>query len=148
MRVMAIIILVAIIVWLFLIGDFSQERKVIFSKEAPAPIGPYSQGIKIGNTLYVSGQIALNQDVLDTSSIEKETEIALKNIQHIVEAAEMKMQDVSKCTIYLSDLKMYKRVNEVYAGFFKENPPARETVEVRALPKGAHVEISAVALGN
>ncbi len=125
----------------------SKNRKeVILTKLAPAPIGPYSQAIKTGGTLYVSGQVGLKPDgTFDTTSIENESTQALNNIKAIVEAGGMSMDDVSKATIYLTDIKNFAKVNEVYKNYFKLNPPARETVEVKALPKGAHVEISVIA---
>lgn len=135
---------------LFLHCPFSQAQKqVIFTEKAPKPIGPYSQAISNGNTLYVSGQIALRTDgSLDTSSIENETTLVLTNLKAILDAAKMEMKHVLKCTIYVTDLNNFKRINDVYATFFASDPPARETVEVRALPKGAHIEISAIAKGK
>ncbi|MBL7918887.1 MAG: hypothetical protein JNJ40_01155 [Bacteroidia bacterium] len=122
------------------------HKEVIFTKLAPAPIGPYSQGIKSGGTLYVAGQIGLKVDgTYDSTSIENETTQTLNNIKAIVEAAGMTMNNVCKTTIYTTDLKNFSKINEVYKTYFKLNPPARETVEVKALPKGAHVEISVVA---
>ncbi|MDP1799727.1 MAG: Rid family detoxifying hydrolase [Bacteroidota bacterium] len=125
----------------------SKDRKeVILTKLAPSPIGPYSQAIKTGGTLYVSGQVGLKPDgTFDTTSIENESTQALNNIKAIVEAAGMSLDDVSKATIYLTDIKNFAKVNDVYKSYFKLNPPARETVEVKALPKGAHVEISVIA---
>jgi len=122
-------------------------KKVIFTEKAPKPIGPYSQGILTGNTLFVSGQIGLNTDgVLDTSSIENETKQVLTNINAILDAAKMDLSDITKTTIYLKDLKDFKAVNEFYGKWFRENPPARETVQVSALPKGARIEISVIAV--
>lgn len=140
-----IIIACAAIVLVF--AFTSKDRKeVIFTKLAPAPIGPYSQAIKMGGTLYVSGQVGLKPDgTFDTTSIENESTQALNNIKAIVEASGMSMDDVSKATIYLTDIKNFAKVNEVYKSYFKLNPPARETVEVKGLPKGAHVEISVIA---
>jgi 2-iminobutanoate/2-iminopropanoate deaminase len=120
----------------------------IYTELAPKPIGPYSQAIKCGDLLFVSGQIALVNGVLDSSSIERETELSLNAIKSLVQEADLKMEDVSKCTIYMTDLTQFEKMNKVYASFFKENPPARECVEVRALPKGAHVEISAMAVSR
>jgi len=135
---------------LFLHCHFSQAQKqVIFTEKAPKPIGPYSQAISNGNTLYISGQIALRTDgSLDTSSIENETTLVMTNLKAILEAAKLEMKHVLKCTIYVTDLKNFKRINDVYATFFTSDPPARETVEVRALPKGVHIEISAIAKGK
>lgn len=132
-------------VCLFAFSDH-KERRVVFSSKAPAPIGPYSQGIKAGGTLYVSGQIALRTDgTLDTSSIDNECRQVLENIKAVLEAGGKNLKDVSKSTIYLTDLKAFGKVNEVYQAFFPTDPPARETVEVRHLPKGAHLEISVIA---
>jgi 2-iminobutanoate/2-iminopropanoate deaminase len=129
---------------------FSQQkpsRETILTKNAPPPIGPYSQAIKIDNALYVSGQIALSPDgIADTSSIENECLQAMKNVKAIVEAGGFHMNQVAKATIYVTDLKNFKKINEVYATFFPSNPPARETVQVSALPKNMHLEISVIAV--
>lgn len=140
-------IIIACVAVVLVFAFTSKDRKeVILTKLAPAPIGPYSQAIKTGGTLYVSGQVGLKPDgTFDTTSIENESTQALNNIKAIVEAAGMSMDDVSKATIYLTDIKNFAKVNEVYKTYFKLNPPARETVEVKALPKGANVEISVVA---
>ncbi|HEY4800075.1 MAG TPA: RidA family protein [Bacteroidia bacterium] len=123
-------------------------RKIILTKNAPQPIGPYSQAIMHGNSLYVSGQIAINPSSgqLDLSSIENETHLVMENLKAIVEAAEMSMSNVVKATIFLSDMKNFSKVNEVYGSYFNENPPARETVQVSALPKNVNVEISVIAI--
>lgn len=132
---------------LLLQSHFSHAQKqVIFTEKAPKPIGPYSQAISNGNTIYVSGQIALRTDgTMDTSNIENETTQVMANLKAILEAANMEFENVLKCTIYVTDLKNFKRINDIYATYFTSDPPARETVEVRALPKGAHIEISAIA---
>ncbi len=139
--------LIAILILLLLFAFSGNTKKeVVFTKNAPAPIGPYSQAIKSGSTLFVSGQIALRPDgTLDTSSIENECKQSLDNIKAIVEAAGKKMSDVTKSTIYTTDLKKFSRINEVYKTYFISYPPARETVQVSALPKGVHVEISVIA---
>lgn len=135
----------AILLCLFAFSD-DNTRHVIFTAKAPAPIGPYSQAIRSNGTLYVSGQIAIKPDGgLDTSSIENECNQVLNNIKAIVEAGGKNLHDVSKTTIYLTDLKNFTKVNEVYEYFFLSEPPARETVEVKALPKGARIEISVIA---
>lgn len=96
--------------------------------------------------LYVSGQIGFNAEgKIDSSSIETECKQVMENIKAIVEAAGLKMNDIAKATIYTTDLKNFERINVVYKTYFTTNPPARETVEVSALPKGAHVEISVIA---
>jgi 2-iminobutanoate/2-iminopropanoate deaminase len=122
-------------------------KEIIYTDKAPAPIATYSQAVKAGNTLYVSGQIALYPDGrLDTGSIASECMQALNNIKAIVEAAGMELGDVSKCTIYLRDLKNFEEIDQIYGSYFPVNPPARETVQVEALPKGARIEISAIAV--
>jgi len=125
---------------------YSQKKQVIFTDKAPKPIGPYSQAIKTGNTLYVAGQIGLNVDgKLDSTSIENETTQTLSNIKTILEAAGMTFKNVVKVTIYVTDLGNFKKINDIYATYFSAEPPARETIEVKALPKGAHIEISVIA---
>jgi 2-iminobutanoate/2-iminopropanoate deaminase len=130
--------------------SYSQENKsvVIFTSKAPKPIGPYSQGILSGNTLYISGQIAIIPETgkIDTSSVEVETQLTLKNIGEILFAAGMTYKNVVKVTIYTTDIKNFAIINKVYSGFFIDNPPARETIQVSALPAKAHIEISAVAI--
>jgi len=115
---------------------------------APAAIGPYSQGILVGNTLYCSGQIAIDLETgsMVTSGIEAETERVLDNLGAVLRAARMDYKNVVRCTVYLTDINDYAQVNEVYARYFSEAPPAREAVEVSALPRGARVEISCVAV--
>ena len=121
-------------------------KKIIYTDKAPAPIGPYNQAILTGNTLYTSGQIAINplsgELVLD--SIEAETVQVMENIKAIITQAGYEMSMVIKCTIFLKDMSDFANVNKVYGEYFTENPPARETVAVLGLPKGARVEISAV----
>ena len=122
-------------------------KKIIHSDSAPAPIGPYSQAVQFGNTLYVSGQIPLDEESgsLISESIEAETEQVMKNIGFILSACGLTFDHVLKCSIFVSDMNNFSRINEVYGTYFKENPPARETVEVSALPKGVNVEISCIA---
>jgi 2-iminobutanoate/2-iminopropanoate deaminase len=120
-------------------------KKVIFSEKAPTPIGPYSQAIQFGNELFVSGQIALKNGVMIQDNIQNETHQVMKNLQAILEAAEMTFDNIVKCTIFVKDLNNFQAINEVYGTYFEANPPARETVEVSRLPKDANVEISCVA---
>ena len=139
-----IIVLISICA-IILAFKFKNKREIIFTNLAPKPIGPYSQAIKIGGTLYVSGQIGLKTDgTLDSVSIESESKQVLENIKAIVEAADMKMSDVSKATIYTTNIKYFSKINDVYKKFFATNYPARETIEVSALPKNAHIEISVI----
>jgi 2-iminobutanoate/2-iminopropanoate deaminase len=124
------------------------STKVILSKNAPSPIGPYSQAILKGDTLYASGQIAINpeNDALVLSSIPEETHQVMKNIEAVLKAAEMNFENIVKCSIFLSDMGNFSLVNEVYGSYFSSNFPARETVEVSCLPKNVNVEISFIAI--
>jgi len=125
----------------------TSSREIIFTKNAPPPIGPYSQAVKTGNTLYVAGQVGFTSDgKADTSSIEAECRQALENVKAIVEAGGMTMQNVTKSTLYVKDLKNFSKINEVYATYFPKDPPARETIGVASLPKGMHFEISVIAV--
>lgn len=125
-----------------------ENTKIIFTEKAPKPIGPYSQAVMRGNALFVSGQVAFipSTGELDTSSIENETKQVMENIKTIVEEAGMKMSDIVKSSIFLIDMNDFVRMNEVYAKYFPTNPPARETVQVSALPKKVNVEISVIAI--
>ena len=122
-------------------------KEVIYSASAPEPIGPYSQAILAGNTLYVSGQIPIDtaSGKVISGDISLETQQVMKNIQTILEAAGMSFSQVVKCSIFLNDMNNFPKVNEAYGQYFKANPPARETVEVSRLPKDVNVEISCIA---
>lgn len=122
-------------------------KKVIYTPHAPEPIGPYSQAILINDTLYVSGQIALDakSGQLVNQSLEEETNQVMKNLEAILLAAGSSFDQVIKCSIFLTDMSSFGEVNTIYGKSFVTNPPARETVEVSALPKGVRVEISCVA---
>lgn len=124
-------------------------KEVIYSSNAPEPIGPYSQAIKAGNMLFVSGQIAINKSSgeMITATIVEETEQVMKNLSEILLAANMDFSHVVKCTIFLKDMNNFPKVNEVYGRRFSSLPPARETVEVSRLPKDVNVEISCIAVG-
>jgi len=121
-------------------------KTVINSEKAPAPIGPYSQAVKAGDTLYISGQIALDQATgeLLTNSIEEETEQVMKNLNYVLEKAGMNMSNIVKCSIFITDMNNFAAINEVYGKYFTHDPPSRETVEVSGLPKGVNVEVSAI----
>lgn len=121
------------------------DKKIIFSEKAPAPIGPYSQAVKVGDMLFVSGQIAF--EVSQQNDVKLETEAVMKNLGHILEAAGLTFQNVVKSSIFLKNMDDFTMVNEVYGSFFPENPPARETVQVAKLPKDVNVEISVIAVG-
>jgi 2-iminobutanoate/2-iminopropanoate deaminase len=124
------------------------SKKVIYSPQAPEPIGPYSQAIQSGNILFVSGQIAIESSTgkMITEEIQAETKQVMANIHAILKVSEMDFSNVVKCSIFLTDMNNFPKVNEVYGQYFKENPPARETVEVSKLPKGVNVEISCIAV--
>ena len=124
------------------------SKTVVYSDKAPEPIGPYSQAIQVGNFLFVSGQIALQKSSgqLLTSNVEEETTQVMANVEEILKSAGMSFNNVVKTTIFLQDMGAFPRVNEVYGKYFKDAPPARETVEVSALPKGVNVEISCIAV--
>ena len=122
-------------------------KTIINTDKAPAPIGPYSQAVKLGNTLYISGQIAIDPKTGDlvNDSIESETRQVMMNLGAILHAAGLDFSHVVKCSIFVSDMNNFGKVNGIYGEFFTENPPARETVEVSALPKYVNVEISCIA---
>lgn len=121
--------------------------KIVNSKQAPAPIGPYNQAIEFNGLLFCSGQIAIHPETgeLVLSSIEEETHQVMKNIQAILLEAELSFDHIVKTTIFLSDMNLFATVNEIYASYFSGHFPARETVAVLGLPKGVHVEISVTA---
>lgn len=123
-------------------------KKIIKTQYAPAPIGPYNQAVQFGNTLFISGQIAINPEtnelILDT--IENETNQIMLNLKAILNAAEMTFENVVKTSIFLNDMHNFSKVNAVYGNYFnEETAPARETVQVSALPKFVNVEISMIA---
>jgi 2-iminobutanoate/2-iminopropanoate deaminase len=129
-------------------GKF-ENPEVISIAQAPKPIGPYSQAIRKGNCFFLSGQVGIDPRTgnLDTTDIATETKLAMQNIKTILESSRLTMNDIASTTIYLTDLNNFQTVNEAYAKFFGAGPyPARSTVEVSALPKGAHVEISVIAV--
>lgn len=123
-------------------------HQIIQTPNAPAPIGPYSQAILAQNTLYCSGQIAINPATgeLIQESIEAETHQVIKNLQAVLQAAEMDIHQVVKCSIFLSSMNLFQAVNAVYVEYFSASEPARETVAVAGLPKGVNVEISCIAV--
>jgi 2-iminobutanoate/2-iminopropanoate deaminase len=124
------------------------EKQVIQTSEAPAPIGPYSQAVKAGNTLFISGQIALipGKDQLANESIETEAEQVMKNLHVVLKAAGADFSHVAKTTIFLSSMDHFALVNEVYGRHVSAPYPARETVAVKGLPRGVNVEISMIAV--
>lgn len=123
-------------------------KTVVYSPEAPEPIGPYSQAIQAGNMLFISGQIAIERSSgnLVTNAIEPETKQVMRNLEAVLKAAGMDFSNVVKSTIFLKDMNNFPKVNEIYGQYFKQQPPARETVEVSRLPKDVNVEISCIAV--
>ena len=122
--------------------------KPISTKDAPAAIGPYSQGVRSGNLVFLSGQIPLDPATgqLVAGDIAAQTERVMKNLDAVLHAAGGEFSNVVRCTIYLTNLADFTVVNEIYGRAFPRNPPARATVQVAALPKGANVEIDAIAV--
>nr|WP_315146879.1 RidA family protein [uncultured Flavobacterium sp.] len=124
-------------------------KKIIFTEKAPAPIGPYNQAVLIGNTLYTSGQIAINpaNGEIITSTIEAETKQVMDNMNAVLEAAGMTFENVVKSTIFIMNMGDFGAINAAYGSYFNEKTaPARETVQVACLPKNVNVEISMIAV--
>lgn len=124
-------------------------KTIINAPEAPAPVGPYNHSVLVGNTLYVSGQIAINQaeGKLVIDNIEDETHQVMKNMGYILQAAGMTYENVVKCSVFVSDMELYGRINTVYASYFNDDTaPARELVQVANLPKYVNVEVSCIAV--
>jgi len=124
-------------------------KNIISTDSAPSAIGPYSQAVKINNTLFTSGQIAINPDTgqLELDNIDDETKRVMLNLKAVLAAAELDFKDVVKTSIFLKDMDDFDAVNLVYASFFSTDFPARETVQVAKLPKNVNVEISMIAFG-
>lgn len=124
-------------------------KKIITTLNAPAPIGPYNQGVLVNDTLYLSGQIGLNPHSMELveGGVKKEAEQVMENLKSVLEAAEMNFDQVVKSSIFLSDMADFGQVNEVYGSYFNnETAPARETIAVKTLPKNVRVEISMIAI--
>jgi len=124
-------------------------KKIINTPNAPAPIGPYNQAILSGNTLYTSGQIAINPETneLVLENITVETTQVMRNLKAVLEAANMTFENIVKTSIFISNMDDFAKINEVYGSYFDEaNAPARETVQVARLPKNVNVEISVIAI--
>ena len=124
-------------------------KKIIFTENAPAPIGPYNQAVLVGNTLYTSGQIAINPKTgeLVTANIEAETKQVMENMKAVLEAAGMTFENVVKTSIFIMNMGDFGTINTVYGSYFNEKTaPARETVQVACLPKNVNVEISMIAV--
>lgn len=122
-------------------------KKIIHTDGAPAAIGPYSQAVVHGNTVYCSGQIALDPETMNFSGkdVESQTRQVMENLKAVLLEAGSDLDKVIKCSIFLDDMSDFSAVNEIYGSYFTNNPPARETVAVETLPKNARVEISCIA---
>ncbi len=125
------------------------KKEIITTLNAPAPIGPYNQAVKAGNTLYISGQIPLIAGTMDllNGTIKEETQLVMENLQSILDAAGMTFENVVKSSIFIDDMKNFGEVNQVYGAYFdNDTAPARETVAVKTLPKSVRIEISMIAV--
>lgn len=122
-------------------------KEIIKTDQAPAAIGPYSQAVKLGNLVFVSGQLPIDPESgnLLTGEVTPQVQVIMKNIERILQAAGSSLDRIVKTTIYISDMDHFPVINEAYQAFFPENPPARACVEVARLPKDADVEIDAIA---
>jgi len=125
------------------------KKEIITTLNAPAPIGPYNQAVKTGNTLYISGQIPLKASSMEllNGTIKEETQLVMENLQSILEAAGMTFENVVKSSIFIDDMKNFGEINQVYGAYFdNDTAPARETVAVKTLPKSVRIEISMIAV--
>jgi len=125
-------------------------KKIISTKEAPAALGPYSQAVRIGSTMYCAGQIPLDPKTgeIVSGGIEVQTRRVLDNITAVLKAEGLTFDHIVKTTIFLMDLGDFQKMNEIYGSYFKQQPPARSTVQVAGLPKGARVEIEVIAMAD
>lgn len=128
----------------------TEGKKIVSTKKAPRAIGPYSQAIRTDNLVFTAGQVGLDPATMELvdGGVEAQTRQVLTNLRHVLEKADSGLNYVVKTTVFLQDMSDFARMNSVYAEFFPENPPARSTVQVAGLPKGALVEIECVALLN
>ena len=125
------------------------KKEIITTLNAPAPLGPYNQAVKSGNTLYISGQIPIIARTMElfSGTIKEETELVMSNLNEILEAADMHFEHVVKTSIFLDDMENFGKVNDVYGRYFdNDSAPARETVAVKTLPKNVRIEISMIAI--
>ena len=125
-------------------------KKIVSTKEAPAAVGPYSQAVRIGQMLFTAGQIPLNPETMqiETQDISEQTRRVLDNLTAVLKAEGMDFNNIVKTTVFMTNLGDFVAMNEVYASYFGDQPPARSTVQVSALPKGASVEIECIAVAN
>jgi 2-iminobutanoate/2-iminopropanoate deaminase len=125
-------------------------KKIISTNEAPAAVGPYSQAVRAGLMVFCAGQIPLDpkSGQIESQDVGEQAKRVLENIGAVLQAAQLSFSHVVKTTVFLTDLADFQTVNEIYARFFRDNPPARSTIQVSALPKGARVEIEAIAIAE
>jgi 2-iminobutanoate/2-iminopropanoate deaminase len=125
-------------------------KKIISTSDAPAAIGPYSQGVRIGSTIYYSGQIPLDPKTgqIVSGGVDVQTRRVMENIGGLLKAEGLTFDNVAKTTIFLADINDFQAVNEIYGSYFKQAPPARSTVQAGALPKGARIEIETIAVAD
>lgn len=128
----------------------TERKKIVSTEKAPKAIGPYSQAIRTESLVFTAGQVGLDPATMELveGGVEAQTRQVLTNLQHVLESADSGLKYVVKTTVFLQDMADFARMNSVYAEFFSENPPARSTIQVAGLPKGALVEIECVALYN
>jgi len=126
----------------------TEGKKIVITEKAPKAIGPYSQAISTDNVVYAAGQIGLDPATMELvpDGVEAQTRQVLTNLKHVLESADSGLNFVVKTTVFLQDMRDFSNMNKVYEEFFPENPPARSTVQVAGLPKGALVEIECIAL--
>lgn len=132
------------------LADNEQMKEIIATAKAPKAIGPYSQAVKANGFFFLSGQIPLHPETGEITgrTIEEQTERVLENMQGVLESAGLSLADVVKTTVFVKDLGSFPKMNEVYARYFPDNPPARSTVEVSRLPRDVQVEIEAIAIAS
>ena len=130
------------------IQNHNMEKKIINTPTAPAPIGPYNQAVLVKDTLYISGQVCIDPATgdLKNTDLQEEVHQVMHNLRAILQAAGMTFSNVAKTTIFITDMKRFSEINEVYGQYFESDFPARETVQVSALPKFVNVEISMIAV--
>ena len=123
-------------------------KQAVNTDQAPEPIGPYNQAVIAGSTMYISGQLPINSESgkLEKKDLKHQTKLVMENIKAILDKAEMEFSHIVKCSIFITDIKKFPQVNEVYGSYFDDDFPARETIEVAGLPLGADVEISCIAM--
>ncbi len=128
----------------------SEGKKIVATEKAPRAIGPYSQAVCIDGYVFTAGQVGLNPDTMELveGGVDAQTRQVLTNLSHVLEASDSGLNFVIKTTVFLKDMNDFAAMNKIYSEFFPENPPARSTVQVAGLPKGALVEIECVAFVN